>query len=115
MVKPAASCVLTSCRPSTVRRSSSEAGSTVGDFPLAKIHTKGERPTQSVVCTSSACHLLRPCWSVRVTILGILGTVLLTGLSGCLSPIARHRAVMEYDRTVSYVEADLLLLNIARA
>jgi hypothetical protein len=36
-------------------------------------------------------------------------------LSGCLSPIAMHRAVIEYDRTVSYVEADLLLLNIARA
>src|SRR5512142_1717057 len=42
--------------------------------------------------------------------------VLLFGaLSGCLSPIAMHRAVIEYDRTVSYVEADLLLLNIARA
>ncbi len=40
-------------------------------------------------------------------------TVLL--LTGCLSPIAMHRAVIEYDRTVSYVEADLLLLNIARA
>ncbi len=26
-----------------------------------------------------------------------------------------HRAVLDYDRTVSYVEADLLLLNIARA
>src|ERR1044072_2871113 len=36
-------------------------------------------------------------------------------LSGCLSPIAIHRAVIEYDRTVSYVEVDLLLLNIARA
>ena len=35
--------------------------------------------------------------------------------TGCLSPIAMHRAVIEYDRTVSYVEADLLLLNIARA
>lgn len=42
--------------------------------------------------------------------------VLLFGaLSGCLSPIAMHRAVIEYDRTVSSVEADLLLLNIARA
>ncbi len=40
---------------------------------------------------------------------------MLTGLTGCLSPIAMHRAVIEYDRTVSYVEADLLLLNIARA
>ena len=36
-------------------------------------------------------------------------------VTGCLSPIAMHRAVIEYDRTVSYVEADLLLLNIARA
>lgn len=41
--------------------------------------------------------------------------VMATGLTGCLSPIAMHRAVLEYDRTVSYVEADLLLLNIARA
>lgn len=36
-------------------------------------------------------------------------------LAGCLSPIALHRAVLEYDRTVSQVEAELLLLNIARA
>lgn len=40
--------------------------------------------------------------------------VMAAGLAGCLSPIAMHRAVLEYDRTVSYVEADLLL-NIARA
>jgi len=44
-----------------------------------------------------------------------LASALLCLLTGCLSPIAMHRAVMEYDRTVSYVEADLLLLNIARA
>jgi hypothetical protein len=36
-------------------------------------------------------------------------------LTGCLSPLALHRAVLEYDRTVSQVEAELLLLNIARA
>ena len=36
-------------------------------------------------------------------------------LTGCLSPITLHRAVLEYDRTVSQVEAELLLLNIARA
>lgn len=36
-------------------------------------------------------------------------------LTGCLSPIAMHRAVVEYDRTTSEVEAELLLLNIARA
>lgn len=39
----------------------------------------------------------------------------LIGMSGCLSPIAMHRAVLEYDRTVHQVEAELLLLNIARA
>ena len=36
-------------------------------------------------------------------------------LGGCLSPLATHHAVLEYDRTVSYLDADLLLLNIARA
>jgi hypothetical protein len=36
-------------------------------------------------------------------------------LSGCLSPIAMHWAVIEDDRPVSYVQSDLLLLNIARA
>jgi hypothetical protein len=36
-------------------------------------------------------------------------------LTGCLSPIAMHRAVLAYDRTVSQVESELLLLNIARA
>lgn len=41
--------------------------------------------------------------------------LLLVCLTGCLSPIALHRAVVEYDRTVSRVDAELLLLNIARA
>ena len=41
--------------------------------------------------------------------------MMVNSLAGCLSPIAMHKAVIEYDRTVSYVEADLLLLNIARA
>jgi hypothetical protein len=41
--------------------------------------------------------------------------LLFSALSGCLSPIAMHRAVVEYDRTTSRVEAELLLLNIARA
>lgn len=44
-----------------------------------------------------------------------LAIMMASGLTGCLSPIAMHRAVLEYDRTVSHVEADLLLLNIARA
>ncbi|CAI4031034.1 hypothetical protein DNFV4_01466 [Nitrospira tepida] len=49
------------------------------------------------------------------TLLSTLTLASALSLSGCLSPIAMHRAVIEYDRTVSYVEADLLLLNIARA
>jgi hypothetical protein len=36
-------------------------------------------------------------------------------LSGCLSPIALHRAVLEYDRTTAKIQAEMLLLNIARA
>ena len=36
-------------------------------------------------------------------------------LSGCLSPTAIHRAVLAYDHTVNQVEAEMLLLNIARA
>lgn len=49
--------------------------------------------------------LIAVAWSIMV----------MTGFSGCLSPIAMHRAVLEYDRTVHQVEAELLLLNIARA
>ena len=45
----------------------------------------------------------------------LLGAFFVSSLCGCLSPIAMHRAVLEYDRTVSQVEAELLLLNIARA
>jgi hypothetical protein len=36
-------------------------------------------------------------------------------LGGCLSPVAIHRAVLTYDHTVSSVEGEILLLNIARA
>jgi len=36
-------------------------------------------------------------------------------LSGCLSPIALNRAVLEYDRTTAKIQAEMLLLNIARA
>ncbi len=48
--------------------------------------------------------------------LHVLALVMFLALNtGCLSPIAMHRAVLEYDRTTSRVEAELLLLNIARA
>lgn len=36
-------------------------------------------------------------------------------LSGCLSPIALHRAVLAYDETVQRVNSEQLLLNIVRA
>ena len=66
------SVVLASFRPSTYQRSFSEVGNAVGVYPLAKTHCKGERPTRSAVCTSSALHSLRPClgvgasWRARV-------------------------------------------------
>ncbi len=47
--------------------------------------------------------------------LGFIWGLCLLSLAGCVSPIAMHRAVLEYDRTVSRVETELLLLNIARA
>ena len=39
---------------------------------------------------------------------------LLVALSGCLGPISLHHAVLGYDRTVSQIEQEMLLLNIAR-
>ncbi len=45
--------------------------------------------------------------------LGAFG--LFFSLTGCLSPIALHRAVLEYDRAVARIRAEMLLLNIARA
>lgn len=47
--------------------------------------------------------------------LTILLLALAVALGGCLSPPAMHRAVIEYDKTMSQVEGELLLLNIARA
>jgi len=49
-------------------------------------------------------------WSVFGLAVGVLFTV-----AGCLSPIALHRAVVEYDKATRQVEAEILLLNIARA
>ncbi len=40
-----------------------------GVFPFANTHCKGERPTRSAVCTSSALHSLRPCWTAFLSIL----------------------------------------------
>jgi hypothetical protein len=70
-------------------------------------------PATYIKSYASGAQSLGPCWKVRLSIL--LGCVIANFLAGCLSPIAMHRAVLEYDRTVSQVEAELLLLNIARA
>lgn len=52
--------------------------------------------------------------SARQLTISIILTLLATQMSGA-SPLAMHRAVMAYDRTVSQVESKMLLLNIARA
>jgi hypothetical protein len=44
-----------------MEESLSDIGITGGAFPFAKIHSKGERPTRSAVCTSSPLRSLRPC------------------------------------------------------
>ncbi|MGE3154394.1 MAG: hypothetical protein AB7G48_17365 [Nitrospiraceae bacterium] len=54
--------------------------------------------------------------SLRCAGLSAVALGLLCLLSaGCLSPIALHQAVLEYDRAVGRVEAEMLLLNIARS
>ncbi len=45
---------------------------------------------------------------------GLTSLLCVTFLSGCASPVALHRAVLEYDWTVNRIETELLLLNIAR-
>lgn len=70
-------------------------------------------PATYIKAYTSGPQSLGPCWTTCLN--SLLRSLMLVILSGCLSPIAMHRAVIEYDRTVSYVEADLLLLNIARA
>lgn len=70
-------------------------------------------PATYIQAYASGPQSLVPCWTTCLN--SLLRSLMFIILSGCLSPIAMHRAVIEYDRTVSYVEADLLLLNIARA
>lgn len=57
-------------------------------------------------------HLfIPPCVNGRI--FSVLGIIPLT-VWGCVSPIALHTATLEYDRSVSRIETELLLLNIAR-
>ena len=41
----------------------------------------------------------------------IAGALILTG---CVGPVALHKAVLEYDDTIQRLESEILLLNIAR-
>ena len=41
--------------------------------------------------------------------------VIVLSFAGCLSPLALHEAVIEYDRTANRIQSDMLLLNIGRA
>lgn len=45
----------------------------------------------------------------------VLGVFFLFTMTGCITPIALHSGILNYDKTVSQVEMDILLLNIARA
>jgi hypothetical protein len=56
--------------------------------------------------------MIQPPYTLRSTCLATL--LCLSFLSGCASPVALHRAVLEYDWTVNRIETELLLLNIAR-
>ena len=44
---------------------------------------------------------------------GLLAAVVLI-LTGCVGPVALHKAVLEYDDTIQRLESEMLLLNIAR-
>ncbi len=45
----------------------------------------------------------------------VLAYAMAGGLSGCLSTVAMHEAVLSYDRTAVQVGGEILLLNIARS
>src|SRR5262245_647297 len=61
---------------------------------------------------------LRPSGGARMLRLRPMGALALPSiallLSGCLGPVSLRDAVVSYDRTVSGIERELLLLNIAR-
>lgn len=49
-------------------------------------------------------------------IIALLCLVLLPfALAGCMGPVTLHKAVLGYDETISHLEREMLLLNIARA
>jgi hypothetical protein len=48
----------------------------------------------------------------RLPVTGLLLAALL--FSGCLGPVSLHEAVLGYDQTISRLEREILLVNIAR-
>ena len=68
-------------------------------FPAHRDSPPGPRPPRQ---TRHAVILLCTLWWMSLI------------WSGCVSPVAMHRAVLEYDWTVNRIETELLLLNIAR-
>ena len=51
----------------------------------------------------------------RLCVLFLITCCSIVGLTGCLSPIALERAVLQYDRKVQLIKSEILLLNVARA
>ena len=50
----------------------------------------------------------------RPTLLRLASLLLFPLLAGCLGPVALHQAVLGYDETISRLDREMLLLNIAR-
>ncbi len=91
-----------------------------------KVHYTGSLKDGTVQCgrgkelfESFICQLIRGSDRIQAFLKFHLFTlVILSALflfSGCVAPIALHRAVIAYDRSVIRIESELLLLNIARA
>ncbi len=40
--------------------------------------------------------------------------IFFSALTGCMGPISLHKAVLNYDETISQLEREMLLINIAR-
>ena len=65
------------------------------------------------ICMPNRSTVYSRYWRVCTVFAAALGVLCV--LSGCVSPIALHQAVLEYDRTTAKIQAEMLLLNIARA
>lgn len=72
--------------------------------------THNDALTEKEACISKPA--IKRLLTVRQYLLACLYPVF---LSGCLSPLAMHEAVLQYDRTVGRLDAEMLLLNIARS